>query len=195
LLSEDVREEVAFCLWALCRDGLQAAPFDRHPPGDAELLGAGLDASAWKRWLRAVMGAQDRHAVALRGGEVDPLRRAGRAAANPVWFAPPNVRGALARYWRAFRDEGRRWRTETQPGLICRLERDEQRAFVNRVAAEAPGLQIYLAPYPVLVTMAIPPRSIVLGIAAADHDTARLAHGPILEAISSLPRAARASRL
>ncbi len=187
-LSESVRPEVAFCLWALCRDGLRAAPFDRHGDGDGELRKAGLDAGAWERWLRAVVGAQERHGLAIRGAGPQPadrgvVRRLARAAANPVRFAPPKARGALVRYWRAFGDEGRAWCTDTQPGLICRLVPDEQRAFVGRLKSEAPGLAIYLAPYPVPMAMVVSPRSVVLGMPAADRGTARLARAIILGAV------------
>ncbi len=142
--------------------------------------------------MRAVVSAQERLGMTISGGGREPvdasaLRRAGRAAANPVRFAPPKVRGALAQYWCAFRDEGRRWRSSTQPGLICRLERSEQRALVARLEAEAPGLEIHLAPYPVPTAMAIAPRTIVLGMPAADRDTAQLARAVIVGAIEMLP--------
>lgn len=134
---ESVRPEVAFCLWALRRDGLKASPFDQHSDGDGQLRAAGLDADSWKRWLRAVVGAQERFAQGIGDGSASKdslgLRRLGRAAADPVRFAPPKARRVLRDWWLEYRDEGAAWRRSARPGLIASLDRSDQRAFVARL--------------------------------------------------------------
>lgn len=184
-IAESVRPEVAFCLWALRRDGLKASPFDQHSDGDGQLRAAGLDADSWKRWLRAVVGAQEHFAQGIGDGSASKdslgLRRLGRAAADPVRFAPPKVRRVLRDWWLEYRDEGAAWRRSARPGLIASLDRSDQRAFVARLD-ELGGLQIYLAPYLVTAALSVAPETIVLGIPRVDRANASSAREAIMEA-------------
>jgi hypothetical protein len=183
-IAESVRPEVAFCLWALRRDGLKASPFDQHSDGDGQLRAAGLDADSWKRWLRAVVGAQEHFAQGIGDGSAAKdslgLRRLGRAAADPVRFAPPKVRRVLRDWWLEYRDEGAAWRRSARPGLIASLDRSDQRAFVARLD-EFAGLHFYLVPYPLPIALRVAPETIVLGIPRIDRENAKRARAAIME--------------
>ena len=185
-----MRPEVAFCLWALRRDGIKASPFDRHPDGDRLLRSAGLDVDGWMRWIRAVVGAQERFAQAMDDGVASKdslaLRRLGRSAADPVRFAPPKVRRVLSDWWREYRDEGRAWRSSAHRGLISSLDWSGQRAFVASLG-ELGGVRLYLASYPVPIAMGVAPGTIVLGIPRVDREIATSARKAITDAAQRVP--------
>lgn len=185
-VTEVIRPEIAFCLWALCRDGLRAEPFDRHPAGNGRLRARGLEPDTWRRWLRAVVAAHER-LDALVVNEWTPanlpaLRSAGRAAADPVRFAPPKLRGELATWWRSYREEGQSWRARMRPGLLARVSRRQVQALGDRVEALG-SLVIFLAPYLEEVAMLVPPRSVVLGVSSLDPDAVRIASQVLLECL------------
>jgi hypothetical protein len=167
-----VRPEVAFCVWSICRDGLRVAPFDGHTDGDATLRAAGMDGAAWVRWLRAVIGAQERLADVVACGldKVDrtALRRAGRAAAAPIRFAPPRTRPLLRQWWGEYRDDGRSWRGWMRSGLM--LDERHGRRLRAALPSNIGRVTIYLVPYPVGVAAWIEAGVVVIGLRHGETD-------------------------
>ena len=47
--------QVDFCIWVLEQDGLQVPPFDCHSAGDGRLQARGMDADAWRLWVKRIV--------------------------------------------------------------------------------------------------------------------------------------------
>lgn len=47
--------QVDFCIWVLEQDGLRVPPFDCHPPGNGSLQIRGMDADAWRLWIKRIV--------------------------------------------------------------------------------------------------------------------------------------------
>jgi len=96
--SADLNAALNFCVWVLLVDGLHAPPFDRHTAHDGRLRAAGLDPTAWRAWLEAVLDAQAQLATATPRPPAPTLVH--RALDAPdLWTGAPAVTDALRALW------------------------------------------------------------------------------------------------
>jgi len=194
--SEDALPPLAFCVHALVHDGLPVPPFDRHPQGDGDLRGRGLDAETWCTWVFAVVVAQGRLSVLVRESDrlADraTLATLAAAASAPAALCPgtPELRARLGELWVGYQPQAERWRwdlTGGPRGVRNRLAPHEQRRMWKALLPfheRLPTISVFLVDYPTPVVMAVPPTTCLIapGGTSADYVRQVLAAAELLAA-------------
>jgi hypothetical protein len=186
-LHERNSQQVAFCVWALSRDGLLAPPFDQHVDGDGLLSASGFDRRQWLQWVAVVIRAEQIFAaVGIAGSESSSFmkRRSAFAVSNPSLLAPPRVRGVLDAYWSSYRERPDENRDRAPAGLFTRLPLSEQREFVRSIRGRHTRLNVYVARYPVVAATAVISKTMLVGVPEVSRRSAVEAAEMI---IASLP--------
>jgi hypothetical protein len=193
--SEDPSLQVTFAVWVLRREGIAVPPFDRHR------LVAGrpaLDVARWRPWVEQLLAA---HRVVARyrpggpwsatGDQPAPgeLSRALSALAEPatLWPGTRTEVRHLAGLWQEYEPIGRMWRVRLRPGLVSHLPRSQQQSLSRRISAVSQrGLHVIPVEYESPVGLAIPPDTVVLGVADMSSSSVEESFGELLSAARTL---------
>jgi hypothetical protein len=170
---------IDFCVWLLEEDGMQLAPFDRHPGGHGLLRTMGIDPVAWRRWL---------HHIVLLQAEPEPassrlwhhshlsssagLHTAPQFDPPALWTGRPHLRAWLGGLWQHYGPLALERR-----GQIDLLEQTLVERWLHDTLEELhPRLQslhIHLVRYPRQVIYRVAPHSLVVALddTLRDHAT------------------------
>lgn len=165
---------VDFCVWVLETDGLQVAPFDRHPAGDGALRARGFDAPGWRAWVIAVVAPQTTPMATSEQGPAGFM--AGTHDPAAVWQGAPTIGTLLAERWEQYAPLAlvrRAWERPTQGAHRSTTARPASQRLWDDLApyhARIPPLHAYLVDYLWPVDYLVPPAAAILGIGSQPPD-------------------------
>jgi hypothetical protein len=179
-LSMDTGGQIGFCLWALQRDGLKVAPYDRHPDGDRSLRTIGMTEASWRDWHHRVLVLTDTATNLIRSGDRSPATRESLLTAvlpYRSWPGDPAVAARLAElhpHYERVRDDWKR-QVNMHTGALRQTPRQYRWWWRQLSAAHGtlPPASVYLLDYPATLIVPYPPKTLILAtpLAAIDWPT------------------------
>lgn len=194
--SEDAPSSISFCVHALVLDGLSVPPFNRHAGGDGSLRALGLDAAAWREWVRALVDAYGTLGSVSRqlGGHPGPrepilarIRAAAEVLREPGSLCPGSaaLHARLDARFADYTSPGEAWARRMSTPQPRHGSGRQQRALWKALTPfqdRLPSLSVFLVEYPAPAVMPLPPAACLIAPAPDAEGYAR----QLLAAASSL---------